>query len=264
MSAFTTITRRVILRLALGAVLAALLFGVRASAPDAVAAPPQDTPVFSQPLEITNAVFPVIPGAVKVYSGRARGVPLMIVESHLLDTRTFPWAGGSVECRIIEELVFERGQYVASEQRYVAQADDGSVWTFGEVEDDDPHDDGGNDAKETGGWIVGQRAPSDPPDIATGAAPTMWMPSTPTVGDEWTAEEAPPSRLTLRSTTRTRATLRVPTGRYTDCVRIRETDVPDKSSEAFWHAPGLGIVKSRAGRERLSLQASTIRVAGRE
>jgi hypothetical protein len=215
------------------------------------------TPEFSAPLDITNELLPFSPGAVTVYAGAERGIPTVAVDSHLAATRDFEWNGGTVSCRIVERLEFRRGVQVARERTFLAQADDGSVWAFGEVEEDEGTG-GSTDDDDSGGWIVGQRGAEDPESAVSVASPALRMPAEPKPGDTWTAENVLPDSVTNMRVLGVREVLRIPVGRHTECVRVKETDVADPSSEIQWYAPEIGLVQTRAPRERLTLRASTL------
>jgi len=245
-----------------GLLLAVLLLSATGIA--AVLPPPDPTgTTFGDPTAITNRHFSVSPGAVKVYIGREDGQKITIVETHLAETRTFLWEGVEVECRIVDSLTFLAGIPVELEQRYFAQADDGTVYCFGETErgenekeDIDEVDD--PDEDDPGGWVVGPVAAGDPEDVIEGARPTVRMPAQPTRGDAWTLEESPPAydeRCEVRSTGEA---IRTPAGRFADCVRIRRESPSDGERETTWHAPGIGLVKIIGDNIRLRLQASTL------
>ena len=213
-------------------------------------------PAFSAPLDVRNAFLPVVPGSVKVYSGRERGTPITVVESHLAATRTFDWGGTPVECRIVERITFERGRPAETERSYLAQADDGSVWSFGEVEDSGG--DGGESAPDPGGWIVGQRAAGDPQSTVAGARPALAMPAAPQPGDRWSPSDSPPALVKHVVALTTRASVRGAAGRMDGVLRVRETDPSDGTHEVRAFAPGVGLVSTRAPRERIVLQAAAI------
>lgn len=245
--------------IACGAFAAAVLSGGR-HGPGAVpaAADAATPPAFTEPLVFTNPYVPFVPGTVKVYAGREHGDAVVIVEHHRAETRTFEWNGGTVACRIVEEIAFERGAPQDRERTFLAQADDGSVWTFGEVEDDDPNDDEGEDADEKDGWIVGARAPDDPVDLFTDAAPAQYMPAAPQPGDVWAPEDHAPAFLKEARAQDVAERVRVAGGRFDACLRVRETDLVDGDVELRWFAPGRGLVRTRASGERLALHASTL------
>lgn len=217
-----------------------------------------ETPVFSTPLEITNEFAPFVPGAVTVYAGTERGVPTLRVVTHSKETRDFVWNGAVVSCRIVDELQFRRGVASGHELTFLAQSDDGAVWAFGDVEDSDPTDDGGDDKSDPGGWIVGHRAATDPATMIVGAAPAVFMPARPSVGDAWTSEASPPTFVMRSSVLAANDTVRGAGGRQRGCLRVRRVDVPQKTALTMWFAPGAGLVQTRGEGERMNLRASTI------
>ena len=76
---------------------------------------PEPDPTFSDPSNITNVFAAFRPGAVKVFKGRSEGARTTVLEHHLQETRTFIYAGGSVECAILEESAFEDGNATAED-----------------------------------------------------------------------------------------------------------------------------------------------------
>jgi hypothetical protein len=196
---------------------------------------------------------------VKVFSGREDGAPLTIVETHLAETRTFPWAGGEVVCRAVQRLEFVKGAAEARETSWFAQADDGSVWCFGEVDDRDPVDDVEEDQGEPGGWVVGALGPGDPEDLLAGASPTLVMPAAPRRGDEWAPEDHPPDLQKQARALADAAVVRAAGARLVGCLRVRETDFADGGSvELRTFAPGIGLVATRERDERSTLRATTL------
>ncbi len=246
------------------AVITVLALAIGAGSAASLADVSSDAPTFSLPTEISHTYAPFVPGTVKVFGGRSHGASVTIIESHSRATRSFTWNDSVVECSIVEEMVFHAGELMGQEQHFVAQADDGAVWSFGEIEDSDPNDDGGNDGKnEPGGWIVGQRAISDPIGISEGAEPALWMPAFPEAGDIWASENVQPDYLSTLYVRSTRSTARTSAGRFGDCLRISEHDVPASTHEWRWFAPGVGLVRSQQRGERVSLRATSLRTPGR-
>src|SRR5687768_1953214 len=90
-----------------GLVLAAIALDAARATPDAHAAVPTEPPVFTTPLQITNRFFPVVPGAMKVYSGRNEGERTVVVETVPADTRDFTLGAATVRCRTLVETEFE-------------------------------------------------------------------------------------------------------------------------------------------------------------
>lgn len=220
---------------------------------------PWDVPEFSDPLEITNPYMPIEPGAVKVFNGREYGRRIMIVETHLENARTFEWEGGTVDCRVVQEMKFESGRMIGKERMFLAQSDDGSVWCFGEVEDvDDEDDDDEEDEDETGGWIVGQRLASDPFDAVSVAMPTVLMPAQPELRDTWMVENAPPIFVEGATVQSMRSRVRVPAGRFAQCARVRRVYEDGTHGGTEWFAQGVGLVRSAAYRDNFRLAATSL------
>ncbi|MHC4470700.1 MAG: hypothetical protein ACYTDY_04440 [Planctomycetota bacterium] len=239
-------------------VLVFCLLGPDVEVPEAYAEVPAGNPTFSNPLTINNPFFPVVPGTVKVYSGREDGDKATVVETHLTETRDFEWNGQTVPCRIVQELKFESGALRERESSFYAQADNGAVYFFGETEEIEDDDDEEEEEDEPGGWIVGQRLASDPADVVTGAEPTIIMPAVPDRGDVWNPENIPPHFLEVLQVVRVNERVKTPAGRYLGCARLRESVPSERGSELLWFAPGVGMVKVRGRGTRLRLQASIL------
>ncbi len=231
--------------------------------PVAAASVPTGTPVFSNPLDVDNAWFPIEPGGFKVYVGRDGSDRVTIVEHHLLATRDFEWNSLTIPCRIVEETKFTGGRPVERSRAHFAQADDGSIYYFGDIsadfpppEGDDPEDDP-NDT-ESSGWVVGALGPEDPPDTVPGVGPFLFMPADPEPGDTWKPEDALPVVDETDEVRRTGVRLRVPAGRFQGCLEVLERSGIDPGHETKWYAPGVGLVLGISRGERLALQAGTL------
>jgi len=96
---------------------------------------PAAPPVFSNPLSITNPYHPFVPGRVKHYEVIQGHPDAEDIDTYLSDTRTFSWNGKLVRCRVLQETSIEDGQVVEISRNYFAQADDGTVYYFGEIVD---------------------------------------------------------------------------------------------------------------------------------
>ena len=154
--------------LAAGAVLA---LGGRLT-PQAEASVPTGTPVFSNPTVFTHPLFPFQPGAFRVFTGKSDGEGIVLIDVFSAETRDFPWNGGTVTCRTLQETEFEDGQLVEITKNYFAQADDGSVYYFGETVDD--YEDGVI-VGHGGGWLVGGPTGGDPPETDSVTDPDAVM-----------------------------------------------------------------------------------------
>jgi hypothetical protein len=221
-----------VLLVALGAASAALLQAFEV---------PVGPPVFSNPLSITNPYQPFVPGRVKHFEVIQGHPDAEDVETYTAGTRNFSWNGALVACRVLQETSLEDGEIVEISRNYFAQADDGTVYYFGEVVDLYA---GGIVVGHEGSWLVGGPTdPSDPPETAADTDPNVFMPADPESGDEYRPEDTLPvvdeTDLILKSGQK----INVPTGQYSQCIQVRETSVLTPDIETKWYAPDLGVVK---------------------
>ena len=136
-------------------------------------------PVFSNPTEISNPLFPISELESVVFSGKVDGKDFHTETTLLPQTRIIEWSPGQqVEALVSQYAAFEDGRIEEVALDYYAQADDGAVWYLGEdVFDYDP--DGLVDSTE-GTWLAGKEGP-----------PEMIMPADPQVGDVHRPENIP-------------------------------------------------------------------------
>lgn len=223
----------------------------------ALASVPTGPPTFSNPLTFTNLYAPFVPGGVKVYSGRDEGAKTVIADLFLTETRTFDLGQGQhVETHVLQETEFEDGRLSEISRNFFAQADDGSVYYFGEVvdqyEDDVVTGHGGS-------WLVGGPTdPGDPAETANAPGPALFMPANPEVDDVFKPEDLPPivdETDTVKDVGLTVSTL---AGKFHDAIRILESSSLDSGTETKWYAAGVGVVKGKAKGESFTLVATTI------
>jgi hypothetical protein len=217
-----------------------------------------EAPVFSNSLNIANAFFPFQVGGTKVFSGTEEGRRTTSVDLYLAETRSFAFNGKTVECRILREINFERGELIESTDNYFAQADDGTVYYFGEVVD---NYEGGAIADHDGTWLVGGRTlDSDPPaeEVGDETDPTIFMPASPKVGDKFKPEDLFPIVDETGEVIAVGRKVVTPADRYEGAIIVRETSQLTPAIEKKWYAPGVGVVKVRGTREILVLSASTL------
>lgn len=222
----------------------------------AQAAAPADPPVFTNPTSITNPYFPFVPGAVKIFRGQEGRTRIGVADLYLTDTRTFTLNGNAVTCRVLQETEFEDGELTEISRNFFAQADDGTVWYFGETVDDY---DEGVVSGHGGSWVVGTPLPGDPPGTMSVTVPGSFMPGNPEVGDEVKPEDLPDGGIELGTVRKVGVKVRTPNGKLTDCIEIREQHLPGDEFESKWYARGVGLIKARGGGELLLLEASTMR-----
>jgi hypothetical protein len=89
-------------------------------------------PTFSNPTQITNPLFPVEAGSSNLYVGTVDGGAFRTEVTVLPTTRIVKWAGQQVETVVSQYNAFVDGLIREIAYDLYAQADDGSVWYFGE------------------------------------------------------------------------------------------------------------------------------------
>src|SRR5262249_5123304 len=127
------------------------------------------------------------PGAVKVFDGRKDGKPSVLVDLYLTTTRTFRVGAADVAAHILQETEFSNGAVVEISQNFLAQADDGTVFYFGELVDE--YENGAWTSREAGGRVAGPPMRGDPTDTGTAAMPAVFMPASPQVGSPFNPED---------------------------------------------------------------------------
>ena len=245
-------------RLARPFVLAAAGLALTLSTPAAEAfSDPVTPPVFSDPLASTNPYAPFVEGAYKVYVGKDEGERIVFIDVHTDITRTFMLGGSPVETHLMLEVEFVDGELEEISANYFAEADDGTVYYFGETVD--IYEDG-EIVDHDGSWLVGgPTEPGDPVDTATATEPAVFFPGDPDIGDQWKPEDLFPvvdETVTLQAEG---LSVSVPAGDYTGVVKVRETsDIDPDYKEKKWYAPGVGVIKVKADSEKLHLYASSL------
>jgi hypothetical protein len=126
-------------------------------------------PPFTKSTTITNPLFPISNLRSAILNGHVDGKPLKIETTLLPDTRVIEWSPGQCVRTLVSQFVaYEAGRIQEVALDFYAQADDGSVWYFGE----DVFNYRRGVVNDTGGtWLAGKEGPA-----------AMIMPAQPTVG----------------------------------------------------------------------------------
>ena len=134
-------------------------------------------PTFSDPTNVTNPLFPVSLQESVLMLGHVDGKPFRTEVTLLPEMRIIEWEGQRVETLVSQYNAYLGGRIEEVAYDYYAQADDGSVWYFGE----DVFDfrDGAIVVTE-GTWLAGRDGPA-----------AMIMPGAPQIGDVYRTENAP-------------------------------------------------------------------------
>ncbi len=154
------------------------MFAVGGTAP-ATAAGRVDVaePTFSHPTAITNPLFPKAPLKQVLQLGTEGEDQVRFEVTQLRKTKRIAWNGRRVETLVTHVVAYTDGRISEVARDFYAQADDGSVWYFGEEVDN--YEDGVIDNHD-GSWLAGRDGP-----------PGMIMPATPQVGDVLRPENIP-------------------------------------------------------------------------
>ena len=189
-------------------------------------------PTFSDPTNITNPLFPVSLQESVLMLGHVEGKPFRTEVTLLPETRIIEWEGQRVETLVSQYNAFLGGRIEEVAYDYYAQADDGSVWYFGE----DVFDfrDGAVVVTE-GTWLAGRDGPA-----------AMIMPADPQVGDAYRTENAPGfvfEEVTVRSTDET---LDGPLGPIQGGMLADELHSDGKTEQKVF-APGYGEFYTAGG-----------------
>jgi len=222
--------------------------------PEARASIPAGPPAFSDPTTFSNPYFPFQAGGYRVFTGKSGSEPIVLLDVFSGETREFPLGGGTVTCRVLQETEFEGGELSEITKNYFAQADDGSVYYFGETVDN--YEDGVVTG-HGGSWLVGGPQGGDPEGTQTVDVPALFMPADPEVGDQWMPEDVPDGPRELDEMTKGDVKVRTKSGSFEGCIEVLETDPVDGDTERKWYAPGVGVCRGKQKGENFTLVAST-------
>ena len=136
-------------------------------------------PPFSDPTTVTNPLFPISDLHSAILNGHVDSKPFRTETTLLPDTRIIEWTDGQrVETLVSQYVAYLDGRIQEVALDFYAQADDGSVWYFGE--DVFNYNEDGHIADTAGTWLAGKEGPV-----------AMIMPADPKVGDVHRPENIP-------------------------------------------------------------------------
>ncbi|CAN5228396.1 hypothetical protein BH18ACT4_BH18ACT4_05470 [soil metagenome] len=193
-----------------------------------------ETPSVSDPTSITNPRFPISDLTQVIQLGEEDGVELRH-EITLLDaTKVIEWNGQRVETVVSQFVAYGDGLILEVALDYFAQADDGSVWYFGE---DVSNYEDGVVVDHDGTWLAGRDGP-----------PGMIMPADPQVGDVYRPENIPGLVFEEVTVTAVDQTVNGPTGPVPGAIFVQE-ELQDGTLEDKVFAPGYGEFRARVETE---------------
>lgn len=197
-----------------------------------------EPPVFSNPTDITNPLFPISDLAQVIQLGNEAGDTLRVEITLLPETRTVDINGTPVEAVQSQYVAYGGGRILEVALDLYAQADDGSVWYLGEEVDN--YGDDGKIADHDGTWLAGTDGP-----------PGMIMPADPQIGDVYHPENIP-DLVFETVTVLERVTVDGPRGPIEGAVRTEEV-LMDGSMEHKTYAPGYGEFGAEAEDELVTV-----------
>ena len=185
-------------------------------------------PAFSHSTEVTNPWFPVSKQEAMLHTGTVDGKPFRTEVTLLPYTRIVEWQGIKIETLVSQYTAYLDGRIQEVAYDFYAQADDGSVWYFGEDVAD--FRDGVIFSKE-GTWLAGKDGP-----------PNMIMPGTPKAGQVFRAENMPGIAFEEVTLTSADDTIEGPMGPLTGVVSGTELHMDGKTVSEKHFGRGYGEV----------------------
>ncbi|MDP2345270.1 MAG: hypothetical protein Q8O67_30275 [Deltaproteobacteria bacterium] len=192
-----------------------------------------DTPAFSNPIDITNPLFPISELESAVFLGFEAGAPLRIETTLLPGSVGIDVDGDRTQTLASQFVAFVDGRIVEATIDHFAQANDGAVWYFGE---DVQNFDDGRVEDTDGTWRAGRE----------GAEPAMIMPAEPAVGDVFRPENFCGVVFEEATVRDVDVDVLAPSGLVSGAVVI-EMLTADGGTEEKVFAPGYGEFRSGVG-----------------
>ncbi len=183
------------------------------------------TPTFTHPTSITNLLHPTSQVQQTIYGGHVDDKPFRTEVSLLPGSRPITWQGKAVDTAIIQYVAYLDGRIHEVAIDWYAQADDGSVWYFGE---DVFNYEDGKVADTKGTWVAGDTTPA-----------AMIMPAHPRVGNVYRPENAPGLALEEVRVDKVDQQIDGPSGKISGAIEVNELHM-DGTREGKVFAPGYG------------------------
>lgn len=201
-------------------------------------------PGFSRSTEVTNPLFPISKLESALLLGNVDGHPLRVEVTLLPGTKTIDADGKKVKTLVSQYVAHMDGRIHELALDWYAQADDGSVWYFGE---DVRNYEDGVIANREGTWLAGKDGP-----------PAMIMPANPKLGDVYRPENIPGAVYEEVTVTAVDQRVNGPSGPVSGAIVVRELHL-DGAMENKTFAPGYGEFITGAGSdlEQLAIAVPT-------
>ncbi len=190
-------------------------------------------PVFSDPTQVTNPLFPISDLHSALLLGTEDGGELRVETTLLAEPKTIEVNGQQIQTLESQYVSFLDGRIKEVALDWYGQADDGSVWYFGE--DVFNYEDGVL-ADMDGTWLAGKDGPV-----------AMIMPASPQVGDVYRPENIPDLVLEEVTVEETGRTVYGPRGPVLGAITVSELHPLEGNIEDKIFAPGYGEFLTGAG-----------------
>jgi len=197
---------------------------------------------------IDNPLFPLSNLETKIFEGKETDPDTgEIIKTRLESTvlnRSRNVAG--VKVLVLEEKAYEDGELIERALDYFAQAEDGTVWYFGE--DVDNYVDG-KIANHNGSWLAGK----------DGAEQGIIMPAAPFVGQAYNQEFAPGIAGDKATVLSLNQSVSTPAGDFTGCLKTEDINPLDTPVliEYKFYCPQIGVVREDAPDGSIELTSYT-------
>ncbi len=188
---------------------------------------------FSHSTRVTNPLFPITDLRSVVLNGQVDGKAFRVETTLLPETQIIEWVPGQcVKVLVSQYVAYLGGRIEEVALDFYAQADDGSVWYFGE----DVYNYVDGVIEDTGGtWRAGKEGPA-----------AMIMPGRPKVGDAHRPENIPGLVFEEVVINMINQTVAGPRGPVTGAIIARELHVDGTYADKIF-APGYGEFSTGSG-----------------
>ena len=181
-------------------------FGLTMFAFAAAPLPTFDADNFSNPSVINNPWLSLPVGQEFEYEGETdEGTETIEIEISG-DTKTVM----GIKPLVYRDIVWVDGELVEDTRDYLAQDDDGNIWSFG---DDVDNYENSKLANHDGAWLAG----------SGGAKPGYWMPANPKVGDSYRQEYLKGEAEDEAEVISLNAKVKIGLGTYNNCLKTKDT-----------------------------------------
>jgi hypothetical protein len=204
-----------------------------------------DLPTFSKPTEVRNPYLPLAALRRQVLEGTVGGQDIRVERTLLDRTERFQVGDQEVAALIVQNRSFVDGALGEIALDYIAQADDGAVYYFGE---DVSIYRNGKVVSHEGTWRYGV----DTQQLG------VIMPAHPEIGTKFQSQNVQGVMTVDDEVLSVSETVKLPAGSFRYCLYIKET-LSGRTVEYKYYAPNVGVIKEvtqggsiqlRSGRDR--------------